>query len=105
MDIKILLIIATIAIANFLTRFFPYFIMPRKVKIPKYIEYLSNTLPSAIIAALVVYCLKDIDFEVSLQGFKEFIAIGVVVILQLIFKIPIISIAGGVGVYMAIIQI
>lgn len=102
MDIKILLIILTIAIANFITRFIPYFIFPKKVKIPNIINRLSDLLPSAIIAMIIVYCLKDIDLKNN--GFKEILGIISVATLQIIFKSPIISIIGGVSIYMILVQ-
>lgn len=102
MDINALLIILTIAIANFITRFIAYFLIPKKVKIPNIISYLSDILPSAIIAMIIVYCLKDINLMVD--GFKELIGVIVVAIFQILFKVPIISIIAGVGVYMFLVQ-
>lgn len=99
---EVLLIILVIAIANIITRFLPYFIVPKKI--PSFLDYISNILPSAIIAMLVVYCLRYTSFEGPFYGIKELIAILVVAILHLSIKIPIVSILGGVMVYMILIQ-
>ena len=98
----ILLIILVIAVANFITRFLPYFIMPKEI--PSFINYISNILPNVIIAMLVVYCLKDANFLAPFYGLKEFIGILVVVVLHLSLKIPIVSILGGVMCYMILVQ-
>ncbi len=97
-----LYIILTIAIANLITRFLPYFIMPKEI--PPFIKYISNILPNVIIAMLVVYCLKDINLSKPFYGLKEFLSILVVVILHISIKIPIISILGGVICYMILVQ-
>lgn len=97
-----LLIILVVAIANFITRFLPYFIMPKEI--PPFINYISNILPNVIIAMLVVYCLKDTNFAAPFYGMKEFISIFVIIILHLSIKIPIVSILGGVISYMFLVQ-
>ncbi|WP_181646885.1 AzlD domain-containing protein [Helicobacter sp. 16-1353] len=96
------MIILVIAIANLITRFLPYFIMPKKI--PAFLDYISNILPNAIIAMLVVYCLRYMRFEAPFYGIKEIIGVAVVVILHLSIKIPIVSILGGVVIYMLLIQ-
>lgn len=100
MSSDILLIILVIAIANFLTRFLVYFIMPKKI--PSFISYISNILPNVIIAILVVYCLKGSN--TANYALKEIISIAVIILLHLSIKIPIVSIFGGVITYMLLIQ-
>lgn len=102
MDTKILLIILVIAVANFITRFLPYFIMPRTI--PPFIAYISRILPSVIIAMLVVYCLKSTNIFAPNYAFKELISIAVIIALHLSAKIPIVSILGGVATYMILTQ-
>ena len=102
MDLNILLIIATIAVANFITRFLPYFLMPSKI--PPFIEYISRALPCVIIAMLVVYCLKGTNLSAPNFALKEVLSIAVIVALHLSVKIPIISVLGGVASYMILTQ-
>lgn len=102
MDLNILLIILVIAIANFITRFLVYFIMPKKI--PLFIEYISRHLPSVIIAMLVVYCLKSTNIFAPNYALKEILSIAVIVILHLWIKIPIVSVIGGVASYMILTQ-
>ena len=102
MDLNILLIIATIALANLITRFLPYFLMPSKI--PPFIEYISRALPCVIIAMLVVYCLKGTNLSAPNFALKEALSIAVIVALHLSVKIPIISVLGGVASYMILTQ-
>lgn len=102
MDLNILSIIATIALANLITRFLPYFLMPSKI--PPFIEYISRALPCVIIAMLVVYCLKGTNLSAPNFALKEMLSIAVIVALHLSVKIPIISVLGGVASYMILTQ-
>lgn len=102
MDLNILLIIATIALANFITRFLPYFLMPSKI--PPFIEYISRALPCVIIAMLVIYCLKGTNLSAPNYALKEALSIAVIVALHLSVKIPIVSVLGGVASYMILTQ-
>lgn len=98
----ILFIILVIAVANFITRLLPYFIVPKEI--PSFINYISNILPNVIIAMLVVYCLKNTKFLAPFYGLKELISIFVVVTLHLSLRISIVSILGGVMCYMILVQ-
>lgn len=102
MDLNILLIIAVIAVANFITRFLPYFLMPSKI--PPFIEYVSRALPCVIIAMLVIYCLKGTNLSAPNYALKEALSIAVIVALHLSVKIPIVSVLGGVASYMILTQ-
>jgi len=76
----------------------------RKKEVPGIVKYLGTVLPSAIIATLIVYCLRS---SVSLQppgGFAEILSIIVVVILHKWKNNTLISIAGGTVVYMILIR-
>lgn len=102
MDTHILLIILVIAVANFITRFLVYFLMPKRI--PPFIEYISNHLPSVIIAMLVIYCLKSTNIFAPNYAMKEIFSIAVIVGLHLWFKVPIVSVLGGVATYMILTQ-
>lgn len=102
MDFHILLIILVIAIANFITRFLVYFLMPKKI--PPFIEYISRHLPSVIIAMLVIYCLKSSNIFAPNYAIKECVSILIIIALHLWFKIPIVSVVGGVASYMILTQ-
>lgn len=99
---EVLWIIAVIAVANLITRFLPYFAL--KGRIPPTLQYIADMLPNAIIAMLVVYCLRDTEISAPFYGLRELAGVLSVAILHLIFKIPVLSILGGVFVYMLLVQ-
>lgn len=57
--------IAVMALITALLRFLPFLIFKGKASPPEIVEKLGRLLPSAVIAMLVVYCLKDIHFSAS----------------------------------------
>lgn len=67
MDAKIypILMVAVSALVTALLRFLPFWIFSGKRKTPEIILYLGRVLPYAIMAMLVVYCLKNISFTDS----------------------------------------
>ena len=55
-----LLLIAIMAAGTILLRFLPFAVFSKGA--PKIVMYLGDVLPYAMIAMLVVYCLKGTDF-------------------------------------------
>lgn len=98
------IIIAVAALCTFITRAVPFVLFGRKKEIPKLIEYLGGVLPPAIIATLVVYCLKEVNLFKFPSGAPEFIAIGIVAALHIWKRNILLSMAGGTICYMILIQ-
>ena len=98
-------VIAVVAVCTFLTRVFPFLIFGGKKEVPKWVSFLGNSLPPAIIATLVVYCLKEINFFSGNHGFPELIAVSVVALLHIWKKNTLISIGFGTIIYMILIQV
>ena len=84
--------------ATMLSRFLPFILFSSRRPTPRYIQYFGATLPAAIFAMLVVYCLK------GTHGLPEFIAIAATVLLHLWKRNMMISMAGGTAVYMFLVQ-
>ena len=97
-------IIAVIAAVTFLLRATPFVLFPHGKKPPKYVTYLGQVLPYAMIAMLIVYCLKDVSFGSPPHGLPELLAIGVVAALHLWNRNTMLSISVGTVVYMLLIQ-
>lgn len=95
-------IVIVIILATFFTRVLPFVIF--KTKAPRFILYLGKVLPSAIIAMLVIYCFKSIQLLNSPYGLNEVVAFLCVAILQIIFKISVLSIVVGTILYMYLLQ-
>jgi len=99
-----LIIIFTVAICTFLLRSCP-FILFGKNDPPKLVTYLGAMLPPAIMALLVVYCLKGLSFT-SLSGFAPIlISVILVAALHAWKGKSLVSIVAGTACYMFLIQI
>lgn len=99
------LAIFLMAVATALTRFLPFVIFGHGRKPPEIIRYLGRALPPAMLALLVVYCLRGMDFSAFPFGLSEIIACAVVAALHLWRGNALISIFGGTAVYMFLLQV
>ena len=66
--------IAVMSIVTAVIRFAPFVIFRNKA--PRVVLYLGKVLPEAVIALLVVYCLKDVSLLSGSHGLPEAIAMG-----------------------------
>jgi len=88
-----------------LLRFLPFLVFGGKRKTPAYISYLGKVLPYAIMAMLVVYCLRNTPIMQSPHGMPELISCAVVVILHVWKRNNLISILCGTLCYMLLVQL
>ena len=65
-DVLLIIVVATVTL---LTRSLPFLLFKNKTS--PIIEYLGDVLPFAIMAMLVVYCLKDINLLNGNHGICE----------------------------------
>lgn len=98
-----ILIIAVCVICTFIERALPFVIF-RKGEVPEVIRYLGKVLPMAIMATLVIYCIKGISFAAAANWLPTLIACGVTVGLHLWKHNAFISILGSTAVYMILVQ-
>ena len=63
-----LLIIAVAAVCTFLTRALPFMIFKNAEALPRKIVYLGNVLPMAIMLCLIVYCVRNTSFSISVRS-------------------------------------
>ena len=96
--------IAVMAGVTFLTRFLPFALFDRKGEPPKVVLYLGRVLPPAIIAMLIVYCLRGVSFQSTAGWAPQLICVAVVAALHLWKKNTLLSIFGGTVLYMALVQ-
>lgn len=54
-----IIMIVVAAACTFATRLFPFAIFGNNKQVPRFIKYLGDILPLAIIGALIIYCLSD----------------------------------------------
>lgn len=96
--------VAVMALVTFLTRAAPFLLFDRGDEPPKWVLSLGRILPPAIIAMLVVYCLRGLSFAEAGLWAPHLIASTVVVALQWKFKNDLVSIFTGTVLYMVLVQ-
>lgn len=99
--LQVLVMAAVIAF----TRFLPFLAFPEGRSRPKVITYLGGVLPYAIIGMLVVYCFKGASFIAYPYALPELIAAAFVVGMHVWLRNTLISVFGGVAVYMVLVQL
>ena len=99
---KELQLILVMAGVTALLRFLPFLVFRKHT--PPYIAYLGKVLPPALIGMLVIYCFKDVSFAAASHGLPELIAAACVVALHAWRRNSLISILGGTGIYMLLVQ-
>ena len=80
-EIYAALVILIMAGVTFALRLAPFLAFGRRKEggVPKWVTYLGNYLPPAVIARLVVYCLRGIDFASVPFGTPEILALSLTV--------------------------
>lgn len=108
--------IAVMAVVTFFTRALPFLLFDRGDHPPKLVLYLGRVLPPAVIAMLIIYCLKSnilaveanltslLDPAVLNQWLPALLAVAVVVILHIWKHNNLLSIFGGTILYMFLVQ-
>ena len=96
--------VAVMAAVTFGIRALPFLLFPSGRKQPKIISYLSGVLPHAVIAMLVVYCLKDVSVTAAPHGLPEAISIAVTAGIHLWRRNTFLSLAVGTVLYMILIR-
>ena len=86
-------------------RAMPFLFFGGKDGVPGRIASLGKLLPPAIMAALVVYCLKGVPYGTFADGAKQLLAGAVVVIVHLFRRNTLLSIAVGTAAYMLLIRL
>ena len=88
----------------FATRALP-FILFSKDEPPKIIRFIEKYTPSLIIAVLITYCFKDIEFSVYPYGIPFYIGVALSVMLHLCFKNTLITVFASTIAYMVALHI
>ena len=96
--------ILVMAAVTLLTRAAPFILFDRGGSPPKAVLYMGKVLPPAVIAMLVIYCLRNIDFLSAGRGLPELVSALVVALLHVWKRNNLLSIFGGTALYMVLIQ-
>ena len=103
-ELKFFLMVAIMAAVSALLRFIPFLVFGSGKKTPVLITKLGEMLPYAVIAMLIVYCLKGVRLFAFPYGLPEFISIALVAVLHLWKGNTLLSMIAGTGCYMILIQ-
>lgn len=96
--------IFVMSIVTFFTRALPFLLFDRGDHPPKIVLYLGKVLPPAIIAMLIVYCLKGVTFA-TVGGWLPTLLAGLTAVLLHLWKgNDLLSIFGATGLYMVLVQ-
>ena len=79
-NIQALTAIALAAACTFFMRALPFTLLGKKQEIPAAVRYLGKILPAAIMAVLIVYCLKDARGDFLGTGVWQLLAVVVVAV-------------------------
>ncbi len=96
--------ILVMAIVTFTIRVAPFILFGKNKATPKYIVYLGNYLPPAVITMLVIYCLRNVGLFSFPFGIPEMIGVITVAILHIWKRNNLVSIIGGTAIYMIAVQ-
>lgn len=93
------------ALATMATRFIPFLIFRDNKPLPKFVEYLGDQLPPAILGILVIYCYKDQVFCFDQKAIFGIIAGLVTIGLESWKKNMLLSILGGTATYVLLMHV
>lgn len=97
--------ILILAVITFLIRALPFLLFRGNKTVPEFVTYLGKVLPYALIAMLVVYCLKDVSFlQGGTYGIPEAISIIFIVIIHKLKHNMLLSVGLGTVLYMVLVQ-
>lgn len=100
-----ILAIAISAGVTFGLRALPFAAFRGARELPDWLSRLERALPSAIMAVLVIYCLKDAAADFGGAGVRQLIAAAVVAISYKLRHSTFFSILLGTGAYMALLRL
>jgi len=103
-NLQVFISIVVMAAVTLLTRALPFLLFDRGEAPPKVVLYLGRVLPPAVIAMLIVYCLRTMSFA-TLGSWVPYVAAGLVTVgLHLWKRNDLLSIFGGTVLYMFLVQ-
>ena len=84
-------------------RFLPFIAFGKRK--PEAVAYLGRVLPPAVMAVLVVYCLRSVNILTGTHGLPERLACLAVIVLHVWRRSTLLSITAGTALYMFLIQV
>ena len=98
-----LFILILCGICTFAERLLPFLIFGNR-KVPDVIQYLGRILPMAVIATLVVYCLRSTTLTAPAGFVPQLAAVALTAVLHFKIGNTLLSVVSGTVCYMLLIQ-
>ncbi len=95
-----ILLVLIAAVVTFFLRAVPFLLFGGKRKMPDSVRVIADRLPPAIMAVLVVYCLKSDLIVLGKGTLGTVIAVVVVIMMHLWKRNTLLSVFSGTAVYM-----
>ena len=102
---EFLLMVLLAAAITFFLRAFPFLVFHGEKQMPEWLERLGQVLPSAIMAVLIVYCLKDVATDLRGLAIPRFLAVGIVAATYKWKHQTLLSITAGTAGYMILLAV
>ncbi len=99
----VLIAVPLMALVILGTRAFPFLLFSRRDP-PPMIKFVERFIPPMVMAVLVVYCLKDIQWTAWPSGIRELFSLALVAVLQIWKKNAMLSIFGSTALYMLLLH-
>ena len=103
--LQTLAVVLTVAGVTVLCRALPFLLFRDGRPVSGRVIYLGRVVPYAIIAILVVYCLRSIDLFSASHGLPELLCVAVCALLHLWRRNELLSIFGSTALYMLLVQV
>ena len=104
MSKELYVFLAVAAAVTALLRFLPFAVFSEKRKPPRILTYLGRVLPAAVMAMLVVFCLRGTGFSSPAEYLPGLISVAVTAGLYIPTKNTLLGIIGGTVCYMLLVQ-
>ena len=103
--LNLLMIIAVVSAVTIFTRALPFLFFAGNRQPSKYILYIGNILPPAVMAMLLLYSIRAVTPQIYPYGLPEVISIAVVILLHVWKRNNLVSILCGTLCYMVLVQV
>lgn len=98
-------LIAVAALCTLAVRALPFVLLGGKRSLSPRMQAVSRTLPAAVMALLVIYCLRNVQFDAAANWLPALAAAAVTAGLHIWRRSDLLSIAGGTACYMLLLRL
>ena len=102
---QLVITVALCALTTIAIRFAPFLLFPQGKQAPRFITWLGGYLPRAVMAMILVYCLKDLHFAAVSGWLPPLAGVAATVALHVWRRQMSLSIVGGTAVYMILLRL